>query len=125
MWDETGTCSYDAALVGPAFPAALRRVMVSEVAKIFERYRDPRVAAVEFVGRLPFFGYEAWVEPAAQCLNKRLDLADPVDPIEAAKFIAGDTKTIPLLKRMQRIQRTWERRVRRRRYEYFIGESTY
>ncbi|MEM7095008.1 MAG: DUF6206 family protein [Actinomycetota bacterium] len=125
MWDDSDESRFGIDVFTRAFPKPARGAVANEIEKLLERYQSPRTSAVEFIGRLPFFGFEAWCEPAAQLLNDRLQPAQPITVTEAVELSEADAKTIPLLKRLQRMERMWKRRVRRQRYEYFIGDSTY
>ena len=125
MWDEHGTARLTIEWGAKAFPAFARGAAIKELDDLLDRYREPRTAAVEFVARLPFFGLDAWQGPAVDALNQRLEPSEPITIAEAQKLNAADSKSLPRIKRLQRMQRWWVRRIRRQRYDFFIGQSTY
>ncbi len=128
MWDDDGTSAAleNLKTVFCALPAPARAIATKEIGKLLERYREARVSAVECAGRmLSFPGLEGWHDPAIECFNRRLGLAEPITVAETEALNAGDEKEIPRWKTMQRVQRGWTRHVRRRRYDWFVVPSTY
>ncbi len=126
MWEGSGFALETLIPLFRALPAPARPLAMREIGKLLERYRDPRIAAVECAGRMRSFpGLEGWRDPAIECFNHRLELAEPITIAETEELNAGDDKEIPRWKKMQRFQRAWTRVVRRRRYDWFVVPSTY
>lgn len=126
MWDNSSFALETLIPLFRALPAPARPVAVKELGKLLERYRDPRIAAVECAARMVSFeGLQGWRDAAITCFNRRLDLSGPITIAETDAFNAGDDNEIPRWKKMQRGQRTWTRLVRRRRYDWFVVPSTY
>jgi hypothetical protein len=61
-----------------------------------------------------------WVEPALVAFNRFVGGDNPMTTEEAEARHHKDVSTWPRLKRLQRVERAWQTRVRRRRYEFFI-----
>lgn len=123
LWDEAGVWQLD---IGPflsMYPAPLRRLLDSELTKLVERWQDPRSVAIDVVANLARTGHEHWRAAAIEALRQAMPHLDPPTVAEAEASWAEDLRTFPRLNQLQRLERAWQQRVRRRRYDTFIQSS--
>lgn len=125
FWDESGAPMLDVAPLFRAIPAPLRSFAMKDVAKLLERYKHPRNVAADVVAMLYRIGLDEWVQPTLTALNRELRLDPPIAESEAHAIMAADLKAMPRLKRLQKLERAWVTTVRRRRYDYFVLQTTY
>jgi hypothetical protein len=120
MWNDDGTTPFDMGPFLPMIPAPLRPLVRRDMTAYMNLWRDPREVAVDAVANLYREGLSQWVEPALTAFNRAVGGSDPMTAEEAKARHGKDVATWPRLKRLQRVERAWQTRVRRRRYEFFI-----
>ena len=121
MWNEHGDYRLDMTPFLRMIPAALRLLVRRDMTKVVSRWRQPRLVVGDAVANLYRQGLDQWVDPALAAWNRGLD--EPVVAGEARALYHEDRKTWPRLKRLQRLERAWRTRVRRRPYDFFIHSS--
>ncbi len=123
LWADDGEWQLD---IGPflsMYPAPLRPILLRELTKLVRRWQDPRAVANDVVANLARTGHENWRTASIESFRRAMpDLAPPTIE-EAEASWAEDLKTFPLLNRLQKVERAWQQRVRRRRYDTFIQSS--
>lgn len=125
MWDESGVLLFDLDSLSAMLPAVVRRSTKKDITALFARWKQPRGVALDVVANLYREGLSDWVEPTIERMNATLDHEDPIRADEARSVFEQDKRTFPRLKKMQQLERVWCTKVRRRRYEFFVSESTY
>ncbi|MCP4222474.1 MAG: hypothetical protein GY773_03930 [Actinomycetia bacterium] len=120
MWNDDGTSRIDMKPFLPMIPALLRPLVRRDITALMRRWQEPRQTALDVVANLYREGMAEWVEPTLVAFNRVVGVDHPMMEAEAEALHREDLKTWPRLKRLQRVERTWQTRVRRRRYEFFI-----
>ena len=120
MWNDDGKTPFDMGPFLPMIPAPLRPLVRRDMTAYMNLWRDPREVAVDAVANLYREGLTGWVGPALIAFNRVVGGDDPMTTEEAEARYQKDVSTWPRLKRLQRLERAWQTRVRRRRYEFFI-----
>lgn len=120
MWDARGELVLDTDSMFTSMPAPVRGLAKKDILKLAERWKQPRGVAADVVANLIRIDLEEWVPPALSVFNRLLDPAEPLNEAEARASLAEDAKAFPRLKKLQRAQRFWVERVRRRPYDFFI-----
>lgn len=123
FWRDDGEPEMDMKPLFRAIPAPLRAFAFKDTAPLLARYKVPRNVAIDVVAQLMRIELDDWIDPAITALNAKLD--QPIDEAAGRASLADDLKSMPRLKRLQKIERTWSTRVRRRSYDYFIQPSSY
>jgi len=122
MWDESGKPLLDIDMFIAALPWVVRATQRRAVAKIVARWSTPRWTLLDLAMNLYKDDLEAWIPQVLAASNPHLD-----DPIDAAELKALYTKEASLwvkMHRLKRIDRWWQRHVRRRRYEFLVAPTT-
>jgi hypothetical protein len=116
---------------GPAFdmkpfleimPAPIRGVVGKEMVKLLHRWMTARGALLDLVANAYKEGLDAWVPSLLGTINLAVD--PPVSAQEARKTLKEDARIFPVLLRLERGQRWWRQRVRRRPYEFLLPDRT-
>jgi hypothetical protein len=122
MWDESGTSLLDIDMFIGALPWVVRATQRRAVPKIVARWGTPRWTLLDLAMNLYKDDLEAWIPQVLAAANPRLD-----QPIEAGELEALYAKEASLwvkMHRLKRIDRGWQRHVRRRRYEFLVAPRT-
>jgi hypothetical protein len=113
LFDEAGQLRMDIGLLLGALPAMLRpAVRRWVVPDLLRRYRDPRAVVLDMLGNLIKERLEAWVPVALATVGDRLDR--PITAEEVRSDYNSDARLWEVLLRLRRMDRSWQRRVRRR-----------
>jgi hypothetical protein len=119
LQDSAGNQRVDLDLFIASLPWAMRglvrRFLLGE---ILSHYHTPRPVLVDVVGNLH-------KEHVGEIIPVVLDVANtvvdsPITPKEAWKYYRQDALMWELLQRLRRVDRWWQRRVRRRRYPFLL-----
>jgi len=117
--DAGGRDRLDTELFMASLPAAfrpvVRRFMLDD---ILDPYFAPRAAALDLAGNLHKEGLAHWVPDLVAIANGRLGLDLDVD--EVARYYRRDARLWALLQRARRVDRAWQRRIRRRAYPFLL-----
>ncbi len=98
-----------------AFRPVVRRFMLAD---ILDPYFTARPAALDLAGNLHKEGLVEWVPDLVAIANERLGI--DLDVAEVRRHYRTDARLWSLLQRARRVDRTWQRRVRRRAYPYLL-----
>ncbi|MEM7094057.1 MAG: DUF6206 family protein [Actinomycetota bacterium] len=123
LWDEDGALELNIEPFLPFVPLPLRSAVRKELLKATLRWQHPRGVAIDFLAGLYRSDLAEWVPPAAETLNTMLEPDEPLTAAEAEEIYREDLKMWPRLTKLQKAQRLWQTRVRRRPYEFFIADS--
>jgi hypothetical protein len=116
---------------GPAFdmkpfldimPAPIRGIVRKELIKLLHRWMTARGALLDLVANAYKEGLDAWVPSLLATINAAVD--PPVTAAEARTTLKEDARIFPVLLRLERVQRWWQQRVRRRPYEFLLPDHT-
>lgn len=94
---------------------AVRRFLLGE---ILSHYYSPRPALLDAIANLQKERLPHAVEPLLEAANRVVEPAITSD--EADRYYRSDARMWALLQRLRRVDRWWQRRVRRRRYPFLL-----
>lgn len=121
IWDADGGPFYDVGNYLGAIPAPLRPTAMKLTRQQGDRVRTATGALRQSAMFLKRIELDEWVDPAIETYNERL--TTPILRSEVEALFAEATKNFPLIKKMARIERFWQTKIRRREYQYFITDS--
>lgn len=102
-------------------PAPIRPLFRREYAKAASDFRTLRGALHGSLVWLHRAELAHWAPAFAQAFNELVD--EPLDVEAARRDFERFEKVIPMVKRTSRLQRWWQTKVRRGRYDAFITDS--
>ncbi len=122
MRDERGHEQLDTDLFLAALPWALRGVVRRFLlGGILDGYFRPRGVVLDLAGNLHKERLVRWVPTLLRSANARLDLDLTTEDV--ARYYRRDARTWEALLRLRRVDRLWQRKVRRRTYPFLIPEG--
>ncbi len=117
--DAAGRDRLDTELFLASLPAAIRPAVRRWLLKgIVDKYFDPRGVALDLVGNLFKERLERHVPMVLDVLRERV--APAITREEALRYYRDDARTWALLQRLRRIDRAWQRGIRRRTYPFLL-----
>lgn len=117
--DARGRELLDTEMYVQALPWAVRGLVRSFVLdSIFAKYYAPRGVVLDLLGNLFKERLGHLVPALVERANRRV--APPISPAEPARYYASDRRTWALLQHVRRLDRAWQRGVRRRPYRYLL-----
>jgi hypothetical protein len=122
LLDEHSRPEFDLTPFLAMLPAPVRPLVQHEMVALIRRWTTARGALLDLTANLLKERLDPWVEPALTEVNARV--APPISRDEAARVYDGDRRLWPLLSRLERANRWWQRTVRRRPFEFLVPERT-
>jgi hypothetical protein len=117
--DGDGKDRLDTELFMASLPALFRPIVRRFLLdSILDPYYSPRRAALDVTGNLRKEGLDAHVPTAVAVANERLAIDLTVEEVEA--HYRRDARLWSILQRARRVDRTWQRHVRRRPYPFLL-----
>jgi hypothetical protein len=117
--DEGGRELLDTELFLASLPwllrGAVRRFLL---ASILDQYYTRRGVLLDLLGNLHKERLERYLEPVLALVQPHVD--PPIDAREIRRYYDGDARMWALLQRVRRLDRAWQRRVRRRVYPFLL-----
>jgi hypothetical protein len=117
--DDAGRDRLDTELFMASLPAlfrpVVRRFMLDD---ILDPYFAPRAAARDVASNLHKEGLARWVPDLVGLANARLGIDLDID--EVRHYYRRDARLWSLLQRARRVDRAWQRHVRRRAYPFLL-----
>jgi hypothetical protein len=121
--DEHGADLLDTELFVESLPAFLRPIVRRLfVASILDQFFSSRAIALDVIANLYKEGLGPWVPVAIDVANDRV-AGDGVRPItidEAQRYYRRDARLWGMLQAMRRLDRAWQRGLRRRPYTFLL-----
>lgn len=115
LTDDAGRSRLDLGLLTSPLPAVVRAPVRRLVAPgLTARYHNPRDVLVDLAGNLIKERLDSWLPVVLELAAPHLE--QPITEEEVRKYYRSDAVTWELLLRLRRIDRSWQRRVRRRPY---------
>lgn len=109
----------DVRLFFTSLPWVLRDAVRLTTSKaIFDKFYSPRGVVLDFLGNLHKEGLGRLVPALVALANERLDEPLTVGQVEA--YYRSDARTWQLVQQLRRIDRSWQRQVRRRPYPFLL-----
>jgi hypothetical protein len=122
LLDEHRRPAFDLSPFLASLPAVVRPVVGREMTKLILRWTTARGSLLDLAANLVKEDLTGWLEPALAVINARVD--PQVTKAEAERVHAQDRRLWPVLFRLQRAKRWWQRRVRHRPYEFLLPDRT-
>ena len=122
LLDDADAPELDLAPFLAPLPAVVRPVVRREMTKLILRWTTARGALLDLAANLLKDGLDPWLDPVLERVNARVD--PPITRDEARRVYTEDRRLWPLLFRLEHANRWWQRRVRRRPYEFLLPERT-
>lgn len=121
--DEEGRDRLDTDIFVASLPWALRRPVQSlAVHGILSKWYEPRGALLDLLGNLIKERLDRWLPSFVSATNRRLEPlgARPITLREVESYYRSDARLWGLLQWLRRADRAWQRRVRRRPYQFLL-----
>ena len=122
LLDERRRPEFDLVPFLAVLPAPVRLLVKHEMVTLIRRWTTARGALLDMTASLLKERLDPWVDPVLAEVNARV--APPISRDEAARVYEGDRRLWPLLVRLERANRWWQRNVRRRPFEFLVPERT-
>lgn len=117
--DDAGADRLDRAVFMASLPWLLRplaaRFLLDD---ILAKYFDRRGVLLDLLGNLHKERLERLIAPFLEVIGDRVSPA--IDAAEVTRYYRGDARSWALLQRLRRLDRAWQRRVRRRPYPFLL-----
>jgi Family of unknown function (DUF6206) len=119
IWSPDGRSRFDLELIAGAFPWVMRAPLRRFVAPgILDTYRDLRKVYFDLCGNLIKEGLEPWLPAFLAQVNRHL--VEPISTAAVRRYYRSDRRLWGALLRVRRLDRAWQRHVRRRPYPYLL-----
>lgn len=119
LWSDEGRPLLDLALLTQPLPWALRGSVRRLLApRILDGYRDLRGVYLDLCGNLIKERLEAWLPAFLALASERVE--DPISDSEVRRYYRSDARLWAALLAIRRLDRTWQRRLRRRPYPFLL-----
>jgi hypothetical protein len=119
MRDENGAELLDVELFLASLPWAMRGAVRRYVLRgILEKYYDARGGIVDFLGNLVKEGLDRFLPGFIEQANQRFER--PISSKEVGGYYRSDKRTWAGLQWLRRVDRAWQRRIRRRQYPFLL-----
>ena len=122
LLDRHGRLEFELTPFLAALPAVTRPVVRRQMTQLVQRWTTARGALADMAANILKERLDPWLDPVLAEVNRRVDPA--VTPGEASAVHTSDAQLWPLLLRLERANRWWQRRVRRRPYEFLLPTRT-
>lgn len=100
------------------YPRAVRRPLRRVGADVMTAYHDPRTVLVDVASNLVKEHLDHWVPALVEAASR--SMARPIDPGEVRSYFTRDRRLWLAMQRLRRLDRAWQRRVRRRPYPFLL-----
>ena len=119
IWGADGKPRLDLELMTRAIPWALRGAIRRFVAPgIIDTYRDLHKVYLDLCGNLIKERLDAWLPAFLEHANRHLE--EPLTAEEVRRYYRSDRRLWAALLAVRRLDRGWQRRVRRRPYPFLL-----
>jgi hypothetical protein len=121
MLRDAGRDRLDTALFAEMLPwitrGAVRRFVAPE---LLSPYHDPRRVVLDTAGNLVRERLSGWIPVLLEVANPHLDR--PLTVEEVRRFYASNARTWSAIQSLRRVDRAWQRHVRRREYPFLLPD---
>ncbi len=119
LWSPEGRALLDVDLLVRSVPWLLRGPIKRFLApRILDGYRVLRSVYLDLCGNLIKQGLETWLPAFLEQVNGQLD--EPMSAAEVRRYYRSDARLWALLLRIRKLDRAWQRRIRRRPYPFLL-----
>jgi hypothetical protein len=122
IWSADGRCRLDLELIARAFPWLMRAPLRRFVAPgVLDTYRELRSVCFDLCGNLLKERLGAWLPAFLAAANRHLD--EPISTADVERYYRKDRRLWEALLRVRRLDRAWQRHVRRRPYPFLLPRA--
>lgn len=122
LWSEDGRPRLDVDLLVQPIPWLLRGAIKRFLApRILDGYRELRGMYLDLCGNLIKERLDLWLPRFIEHANEHLD--PPLSAEEVRRYYRSDARLWSMLLAIRRLDRTWQRRVRRRPYPFLLPNA--
>lgn len=119
LFSDDGVLQMDMGLLLASLPWAMRAAVGRFVVPdVMDRFRDPRRTLVDLCGNLLKERLDAWLPRFVEAANAHVTPA--ITEAEVRKFYTSDARLWSVILGLRRLDRVWQRRVRRRTYPFLL-----
>lgn len=122
VYDESGAPILDLDMFIGALPWVVRATQRRAGPKIIARWSKPRWALTDLAMNLHKDHLQDWIPVVVSAANKHLD--EPIDTRTLRSQYEKEAKLWVKLHRLKKIDRWWQRKIRRRRYQFLVPDTT-
>ena len=123
IWSADGRSRFDLELISRAFPWLLRAPLRRFVAPgILDTYRDLRKVYFDLCGNLIKERLERWLPRFLEQVNRHIE--EPLTIADVHSYYRSDRRLWAALLQIRRLDRAWQRHVRRRPYPFLLPTVT-
>ena len=119
---EDGHLTFDLSPFLAALPAVVRPLVRRQMVQLVHRWTSARGALLDMAANVRKEGLDQWLDPVLHHVNDRVEPVVTRD--EVVRVNASDARLWPVLLRLEQANRWWQRRVRRRTYEFLLPRRT-
>ncbi len=116
--DRGGRDQLDVALFLSVYPAAVQAALGRIAPGVMALYHDRRTVLLDFASNLHKEGLDRWVPTLVRAANERLER--PLARADVTRYFRQDKLLWTLSARLRRVDRAWQRHVRRRPYPLLL-----
>jgi hypothetical protein len=122
LLDDNRRPSFDLTPFLAPLPAVARPIVRREMAKLILRWTTSRGALLDLAANLLKEDLNDWLAPALRTINAHVSPA--ITEAEAERVHLEDRRLWPLLFHLEHVNRWWQRRIRRREFDFLLPERT-
>jgi Family of unknown function (DUF6206) len=100
------------------YPWAMRPALARVAHAVMAQYHAPRPVLVDIASNLIKERHERWLPALLEAANEHV--TPPITEREVRRYFARDRRLWLLMQRLRRVDRAWQRRVRRRPYPFLL-----
>ena len=119
MRDTAGREELELAPFLTLYPWALRAPLRRVASAVMDQYYEPRTVLVDAGSNLIKERLERWLPALLASANRRV--APAIDEAEVRRYFVRDRRLWLLMQRLRRLDRAWQRQVRRRPYPFLLA----
>ena len=118
MRSPQGRDELDLSLFESIYPPLVRGLLRRVAPRVMDQYHDPRTVLVDFGSNLIKERLEHWLPALCEAANEHV--SPPVTEAALRRYFARDKRFWLTMQRLRRIDRAWQRQVRRRPYPFLL-----
>jgi hypothetical protein len=118
MRSPQGRDELDLSLFESIYPPAVRPLLSRVAPLVMRQYHDPRTVLVDFGSNLIKERLERWLPALCDAANEHV--SPPVTEAALRRYFARDKRFWLAMQWLRRLDRAWQRRVRRRPYPFLL-----
>lgn len=101
------------------YPAALRPLLAPVARGVMVSYHEPRTVLLDVASNLVKERLERWLPALLVAANRHVP--EPITEAEVRRYFSRDKRLWLLMQRLRRLDRAWQRQVRRRPYPFLLA----